>query len=57
MSRLSTNTSLNGFDYKNQCWYQNGVYLSCGHERAIVPVACTCYGRLNAGAPVIKENI
>ena len=54
MSRLSINTSLNGFDYKNQAWYQAGVYVDCGHP---VTMSCDCYGRLNAGAPVIKENI
>ena len=31
MSRTSTNTELDGYDYTNQAWYMNGVYVTCGH--------------------------
>ena len=47
--RNSTNTPQEGFDYNNQAWYQNGVYIPCGHPKSMV---CQCYGTLHAGEPV-----
>jgi hypothetical protein len=47
---MSTNTSLNGYDYDNQAWYQNGVYIACGHPE---DMDCNCYGKINAGKAVI----
>ena len=34
----------NGFDYENQAWVLNGVYVKCGHL-----INCNCYGTKNAG--------
>jgi hypothetical protein len=53
MSRLSINTPLNGYDYNNQAWYQNGVYIRCGHPSAM---NCQCYGLVNEGKPVKAGN-
>ena len=47
--RTSTNTTLDGYDYDKQAWYQNGVYVRCGHPDAM---ACGCYGRENEGMAV-----
>ena len=49
MTRLSTNTELNGFDYENQAWYKNGVYVRCGHPDSM---NCDCFGKLNEGKTV-----
>ena len=32
------------YDYTNQAWLKDGVYLDCGHRDA-----CSCFGRLHAG--------
>lgn len=34
----------NGFDYENQAWIENGLYIPCAHA-----VPCDCYGTVNAG--------
>ena len=47
--RLSTNTEVNGYDYVNQAWYMNGVYVRCGHPDTM---NCECYGKINAGKAV-----
>ena len=49
MSRISTNTALDGYDYENQAWYQNGVYIRCGHPESM---DCNCYGKAHAGEKV-----
>ena len=49
MSRISTNTALDGYDYENQAWYQNGVYVRCGHPGSM---DCECYGKLHEGQKV-----
>jgi hypothetical protein len=49
MSRESSNTAINGYDYDNQAWYQNGVYVRCGHPESM---GCNCYGKINAGIEV-----
>ncbi len=43
-----------GYDYDNQAWVQNGVYVRCGHPDAM---GCRCYGKLHEGEPsrAIKE--
>jgi len=53
MSRTSTNTELDGYDYTNQAWYQNGVYVPCGHPDMM---ACDCYGKVHAGEKVRDTN-
>jgi len=50
MSRMSMNTSLNGYDYDRQAWYKDGVYVRCGHPDSM---GCECYGKLHAGESVI----
>jgi len=40
------------FDYTNQAWTQDGVYVDCRHR-----VSCDCYGRAHAGEPVSAEII
>lgn len=70
MSRTSTNQLsadgilINGFDYENQAWVINGVYMDCGHPEAGEVMApfmglreegetrfpgCRCYGRAHKG--------
>ena len=49
MSRISTNTALDGYDYDKQAWYQNGVYVRCGHPESM---NCECYGKLHEGQKV-----
>ena len=49
MSRISTNTALDGYDYDKQAWYQNGVYVPCGHPESM---DCNCYGKAHAGQKV-----
>ncbi len=55
MSRTSNDLYINGvlvdgFDYTNQAWVVNGVYVRCGHgTRPGFEVACQCYGRLHEG--------
>ena len=49
MSRLSTETALNGYDYDRQSWYMNGVYIRCGHPDSM---QCDCWGRLHEGEKV-----
>ncbi len=39
---------LNGYDYINQAWVVNGVYMRCSHPGE----TCKCYGRLHAGEAV-----
>jgi hypothetical protein len=47
--RMSVNTALNGYDYDNQAWYKNGVYIRCGHPEAM---DCQCFGKINEGMAV-----
>ena len=47
--RMSANTALNGYDYDNQAWYKNGVYIRCGHPEAM---DCQCFGKINEGMAV-----
>jgi hypothetical protein len=35
-----------GFDYTNQAWVEDGVYVDCGHPGNM---NCGCYGRMHAG--------
>jgi hypothetical protein len=37
---------LNGYDYENQAWVVNGIYVDCGHPS---DMACGCYGREHKG--------
>ena len=43
----------NGYDYDNQAWVRDGVYVACGHPQAM---GCKCYGRLHAGESCYGEN-
>lgn len=36
----------NGYDYTNQAWVVDGVYVACGHAPTL---HCSCYGKLHAG--------
>lgn len=36
------------FDYTNQAWIVNGVYVRCGHPDSM---DCQCFGKLHAGEP------
>jgi hypothetical protein len=47
--RMSTNTALDGYDYDNQAWYKNGVYVRCGHPDSM---GCDCFGKINEGMAV-----
>ena len=51
----STNDSthaVNGFDYENQAWVINGLYIRCGHPESM---NCGCYGREHQGEAVSIE--
>ena len=37
---------MDGYDYKNQAWVQDGKYIRCGHPENM---NCECYGRLHEG--------
>jgi hypothetical protein len=37
---------VNGFDYQNQAWVENGLYVRCAHPNHI---ECRCYGRMHEG--------
>lgn len=37
---------INGFDYNNQAWVENGKYVRCGHPKKM---NCRCYGRIHEG--------
>jgi hypothetical protein len=47
--RNSINTALDGYDYDNQAWYKNGVYIRCGHPDSM---DCGCFGKINEGKAV-----
>jgi len=38
----------NGYDYHNQAWIQDGVYVACAHPAAM---RCDCFGTRHAGEP------
>ena len=51
--RISNNETvkgrlMSGFDYKNQAWVKNGLYVRCGHPEN---VNCNCYGKRHEGEP------
>ena len=37
---------VNGYDYENQAWVKDGLYVNCGHPETMV---CNCFGRRFAG--------
>ncbi len=45
----------NGFDYDNQAWVINGLYVDCGHDHNKPCPGGNCFGRTHAGEPVIGE--
>ena len=40
------------YDYTNQAWTFNGLYVRCGHPESM---NCKCFGKLHENEP-IKEN-
>ena len=42
------------FDYTNQAWTVDGVYVRCGHPESM---DCRCYGKAHAGQPAPIENL
>lgn len=40
------NAGAERYDYKNQAWTKNWIYMSCNHPDSM---DCGCYGRLHAG--------
>ena len=41
-----------GYDYTNQAWVKNGMYVRCGHPETM---RCTCFGKQHAGEPVRQD--
>jgi len=39
----------NGYDYTNQAWVVDGVYIRCGHPEEM---GCNCYGKEHEGEKV-----
>jgi hypothetical protein len=37
-------SSTTSYDYQNQAWLVDGLYVTCGHA-----FGCKCYGKLHAG--------
>jgi hypothetical protein len=37
------------YDYHNQAWVEDGVYVTCGHREEH---RCNCFGKRHAGEPV-----
>lgn len=37
---------VNGYDYENQAWVENGKYIRCGHP---ANMDCKCYGKTHDG--------
>ena len=65
MSRQSSNEYrngllFNGYDYTNQAWVMDGVYITCGHvmpnPMTGKPTPCKCYGKIHAGEPSIEPE-
>lgn len=44
---------LNGYDYANQAWVVDGVYVRCGHPETM---GCHCFGRAHAGESVKPDR-
>lgn len=40
----------NGYDYKNQSWVKNGMYVECNHPESM---QCNCYGKIHKGEKVV----
>ena len=41
------------YDYKNQAWIKNGLYVRCGHLESN---DCKCYGKKHEGEVVESGN-
>lgn len=54
MSRVSRNSLVGGFDYRNQAWYENGIYLDCGHP--VEMVEC-CNAHRLAGTKISATDL
>jgi hypothetical protein len=39
------------FDYDNQAWVLNGVYIDCGHDHNKPCPGGNCFGRTHNGEP------
>ena len=37
---------INGYDYDNQAWVKDGLYVRCGHPENM---DCGCYGKEHEG--------
>jgi len=46
-------TLFNGYDYTNQAWVLNGMYVPCGHPSTM---NCNCYGTEHAGGLSIARE-
>jgi hypothetical protein len=44
---------MNGFDYQNQAWVENGRYVRCGHPESM---DCGCYGRQHEGEQAVTHG-
>ncbi len=58
MTRTSDNYYIDGrlqdgYDYENQAWVRNGVYVRCGHADS---VNCRCFGKLHEGEQARKRS-
>lgn len=45
------------YDYTNQAWVRDGVYVACSHvlEAGYALELCQCFGRIHAGEMVLSE--
>jgi len=44
---------VNGYDYDNQAWVENGRYMRCGHPADPEKMDCGCYGRIHKGEKTV----
>ena len=50
---IETGRLIHGYDYENQAWVKDGVYVACGHPDSW---NCLCYGKINAGNQCEVKN-
>ena len=51
---ISKDKGSRSYDYKNQVWIKDGLYVRCGHPETM---NCGCYGKDHAGEKaVITEH-
>jgi hypothetical protein len=45
---------IDGYDYQNQAWVQDGKYIRCGHPDSM---NCKCYGKMHEGEETLRNRL